>query len=158
MTGDLFRSRRKDSFVYPVPPPPRTAILVSWFNESWFLESWFHDSFKSNRPLRVFPHGWTEDAAAFRPAAVAGTFEQLRALSAADAASLTHAVIVLWRAAQLRLSDEDREQLWAAFRVPIFEQVIGKSGKLLAAECEAHDGLQLSRHFRRPGTSLPPIP
>jgi hypothetical protein len=28
--------------------------------------------------------------------------------------------------------------------VPVFEQVIGKSGKLLAAECEAHDGLHVA--------------
>jgi hypothetical protein len=103
----------------------------------------------------VFPHGWTEDAAAFMPAAVAGTFEQLRALSGADAASLTHAVIVLWRPGQLRLSEEDREQLWAAFRVPIFEQVIGKSGKLLAAECEAHDGLHVVSPFSDAGKESP---
>ena len=38
----------------------------------------------------------------------------------------------------------------AAFRVPVFEQVIGKSGKLLAAECEAHDGL----HVASPALSL----
>jgi hypothetical protein len=34
--------------------------------------------------------------------------------------------------------------------VPLFEQVIGKSGKLLAAECEAHDGL----HVVSPDLSL----
>jgi hypothetical protein len=41
------------------------------------------------------------------------------------------------------LSEADRDTLWAAFRVPVFEQVIGKSGKRLAAECEAHDGLHI---------------
>ena len=42
------------------------------------------------------------------------------------------------------MTDADRECLWWAFRVPVFEQVIGKSGKLLAAECEAHDGLHVA--------------
>ena len=42
------------------------------------------------------------------------------------------------------MTDADRESLWWAFRVPVFEQVIGKSGKLLAAECEAHDGLHVA--------------
>ena len=42
-----------------------------------------------------------------------------------------------------RLSEADRDILWDAFRVPVFEQVIGKSGKRLAAECEAHDGLHM---------------
>ncbi len=42
------------------------------------------------------------------------------------------------------MTEADRENLWSAFRVPVFEQVIGKSGKLLAAECEAHDGLHIA--------------
>ena len=41
------------------------------------------------------------------------------------------------------MSEADRDTLWAAFRVPVFEQVIGRSGKRLAAECEAHDGLHI---------------
>lgn len=133
MTGVLFRSGRRDSFVYPVHPAPRTAILVPWFQENVL----------ANRPLRVFRDGWNEDAAAFAPAAVAGTFEQLSELARSGIPSLTHSVIVLWRASEPRLRDTDRDTLWAAFRVPVFEQVIGKSGKRLAAECEAHDGLHI---------------
>ncbi len=45
------------------------------------------------------------------------------------------------------LSAADRERLWRAFRVPLFEQVIGPRGELLAAECEAHAGL----HIETPG-------
>ena len=119
--------------MYPVHPAPRTAILVPWFHENAF----------ENRPLRVFRDGWNEDAAAFAPAAVAGTFEQLRELAHSGVPSLTHSIIVLWRAGEPRLSEADRDALWSAFRVPVFEQVIGKSGKLLAAECEAHDGLHI---------------
>ena len=133
MTGVLFRSGRRDSFVYPVHPAPRTAILVPWF----------HENLLADRPVRVFPDGWNWDAAAFAPAAIAGTFEQLSELARSGAASLTHSVIVLWRAGEARLSEADRDSLWAAFRVPVFEQVIGKTGKRLAAECEAHDGLHI---------------
>lgn len=133
MTGVLFRNGRRDSFVYPVHPAPRTAILVPWFHENVF----------ENRPLRVFRNGWSDDAAAFAPAAVAGTLEQLSQLARSGIPSLTHSIIVLGRAGQPRLSEADRETLWAAFRVPVFEQVIGKSGKRLAAECEAHDGLHV---------------
>jgi len=133
VTGVSFRSGRRDSFVYPVHPAPRTAILVPWFYEN-VLE---------NRPLRVFREGWCGDAAAFAPAAVAGTFAQLRELACDGIPSLTHSLIVLWRAGEPRLSEADRDTLWAAFRVPVFEQVIGKSGKRLAAECEAHDGLHV---------------
>lgn len=119
--------------MYPVHPAPRTAVLVPWF----------HESVLASRPLRIFPNGWNEDAAAFAPAAVAGTFEQVSALARTGIASLTHAVIVLCRPEEARLSEADRDHLWATFRVPVFEQVIGKAGKLLAAECEAHDGLHV---------------
>ena len=133
MTGVLFRNGRRDSFVYPVHPAPRTAILVPWF----------HENVLANRPLRVFRDGWNGDAAAFEPAAIAGTFEQLKQLARSGVPSLTHSIIVLWRAGEARLSEADRDTLWAAFRVPVFEQVIGKSGKRLATECEAHDGLHI---------------
>jgi hypothetical protein len=120
--------------VYPVHPAPRTAVLVSWF----------HESVLTNRPLRVFPRGWSVDVAAFAPAAVAGTLDQLSALTGEGIPSLTHSIIVLSRPEQRRMSEADRDALWSAFRVPVFEQVIGKSGKLLAAECEAHDGLHVT--------------
>ena len=126
--------------MYPVHPAPRTAVLVPWFNESVL----------TNRPVRVFAHGWSVDAAAFAPAAVAGTLEQLNALARDGIPSLTHSIIILWQPEQQRMTDADREGLWWAFRVPVFEQVIGKSGKLLAAECEAHDGL----HVTSPALSL----
>jgi phenylacetate-coenzyme A ligase PaaK-like adenylate-forming protein len=98
--------------------------------------------------VRVFPDGWNQETAAFAPAAVAGTFEQIQALGQSQAASLTHAVIVLARAGGRRLNERDRTSLWQAFRLPVFEQIIGESGALLAAECEAHDGLHIeSQHL-----------
>ena len=52
-------------------------------------------------------------------------------------------LIVLTRSGSLLLTIEQRQRLWLAFRVPVFEQIIGKNGALLAAECEAHDGLHI---------------
>jgi len=95
----------------------------------------------------VFKDGWDIEAAAYRPAAIAGTWRQMEALLAHKIASLTHALIVLARpddslqAKDLLLTMEQRQQLWSAFRVPVFEQIIGENGALLAAECEAHSGL-----------------
>ncbi len=134
MTSLLFRKGRKDPFVYPVLPAPRTAVLVPWFQERALAK----------RPVRIFAHGWGAEAAAFAPAAVAGTFDQLSALTREDVPSLTHSIIILWRPEQQRMSDADRESLWSVFRVPLFEQVISESGKLLAGECEAHDGLHVA--------------
>jgi hypothetical protein len=121
------------AFVYPIPPAPRTAVLVPWFRVARLLAG----------PVRVFPEGWNQEAAAFAPAAVAGTFEQIRALAQIQIPSLTHVLIVLARPGGRRLSERDRAGLWQDFRLPVFEQIIGLSGGLLAAECEAHDGLHV---------------
>ena len=121
------------TFVYPISPAPRTAVLVPWFRAAGLLAG----------PVRVFPDRWNQEAAAFAPAAVAGTFEQIRALAQIQVPSLTHALIVLARPGGRRLAENDRELLWQNFRLPVFEQIIGSSGDLLAAECEAHDGLHV---------------
>ena len=41
------------------------------------------------------------------------------------------------------MSTEQRERLWDAFELPVFEQLRGFEGELLASECDAHDGLHL---------------
>ena len=61
----------------------------------------------------------------------------------AEPPALTHALIVLARPTDMLLTNADRDQLWRAFRVPVFEQLIGAQGDRLAAECEAHDGLHV---------------
>jgi len=146
-----------DPFIYPVPPAPRTAVLVPWFRNIFgdgfrdAVTSAFPDAASSKwgatlfaaQPIRVFREGWGIAAAEYAPAAIAGTCEQLRELTPWRIPSLTHAVIVLARPDGKRLSDLDRDRLWRAFQVPVFEQIVALSGELLAFECEAHDGLHV---------------
>lgn len=120
--------RRKAALVYPVLPAPPTAVLVSWV--------------RSQGKIRVFD-GWGEAAAASRPAAIAGTWPQLETLLETKLESLTHALIVLARPGESLLTMEQRQRLWRAFRVPVFEQIVGEKGLLLATECEAHAGLHI---------------
>ncbi len=121
--------RKKPVLVYPIPPAPATAILI--------------DGFRPAGNTRVFENGWTEEAVRFAPAAIAGTPSQLEALCGVSIPSLRNAIIALVRPGDQRLTEADRERLWRAFRVPVFEQMIDQSGNLLAAECEAHDGLHI---------------
>jgi hypothetical protein len=137
-----------EAFSYPIPPAPRTAVLVPWFSSGRFASAKFsagkfRTGLLATAPVRIFREGWGPEAAAFAPAAIAGTFEQLCSLDRPSVPSLTHALIVLGRPGAARLTEADRDRLWELFRVPVFEQIIGKSGELLAAECEAHDGLHL---------------
>lgn len=46
------------------------------------------------------------------------------------------------------LTDEDRNFLWNAFGVPVFEQILDGRGQVVASECEAHEGFHLSRGAR----------
>jgi len=116
VTVKLRWQTRRQPFISPLDPAPRTAVLVPWF--------------RSSRAVQP-------DAAQ----AIAGTLDQLLAL--AGNAEPTHALIVVGRAHHPRLRESDRDRLWQAFRVPVYEQIIGRAGELLAAECDAHDGLHI---------------
>jgi hypothetical protein len=131
-----FRSQKAvASFVHPLDPAPRTAILVP--------------GFRSTRSFRVFPHGWDDAARTFAPASVAGTLDQLLSL-ADEGVSLTHAVICLsWHRKDL-LTPSQRAFLWDAFGVPVFEQYLGTDNVLLAFECDAHAALHATPAYTGP--------
>jgi hypothetical protein len=131
-------ARRKAALVYPVPPAPSTAVLVPWI--------------RPRGAVCVFRDGWDEAAVAYRPAAIAGTWPCLEALLTERIDSLTHAVIVFARPGDELLTAEQRQRLWIAFRVPVFQQIIGANGVLLAAECEAHAGLHIESPKFDPGS------
>jgi len=120
---------------YPYRTMPRTAVLA--------------EQFRSRRRLRVFPNGLGRRLVWFRPEAIAGPLAKLCKLAelvesgALKLRPLRDAVIVLTRIDQPPLSDADRERLWRCFQVPIYQQLLGFSGELLAWECEAHEGLHI---------------
>jgi len=123
------------SFVHPLDPAPRTAILLP--------------GFQSTRSVRVFPNGWDEAARRFAPACVAGTFDQLRSL-ANQGVQLTHAVVCLsWHREDL-LTATQRAFLWNAFGVPVFEQYLSPANVLLAFECDAHAALHATPAYTGP--------
>ncbi len=98
----------------------------------------------SDGQTRTFRNGWCAEAARWEPQAIAASREQLLALASQDdRPELTHAVIVLERQSDGLLTEADRDRLWQAFGVPIFEQVLDENGELLASECEAHCGLHI---------------
>src|SRR5258708_16557648 len=126
-------------FVHPLAPPPRTAVLAP--------------RFRSTRTSRVFPNGWDNDVATFAPGAIAGAFDQL--LAAADAGlQLTHAVVCLTWDTDNLLTDDQRDFLWEAFGVPVFEQILGPGNTLLASECDAHAGLHITPAYKGATTGI----
>ena len=41
------------------------------------------------------------------------------------------------------LTDEQHEDLWEKYQVPVFQQLLGTDGRVVAAECEVHAGLHI---------------
>jgi hypothetical protein len=58
--------------------------------------------------------------------------------------SLRHSLVLVFRTEQPWLDPRDRDLLWDAFGLPMYEQIYSATG-LLATECEAHDGLHAAK-------------
>jgi hypothetical protein len=122
------------SFLYPIPPAPRTAVLIP--------------GFRSRGAVRVFADGWSAEVAGFEPQAIAGTLAQMEAIAATEI-PVSHALIIVGHWGDERVMAADRQKLWTRFGVPVFEQMVGEDGRLLASECEAHEGLHVRSRVGR---------
>lgn len=125
--------RRPDAeFRPPLEPGLKTAVLAPGFRPS--------------RRVRVFPAGWNDEAARFAPAVLAASPADLLALARRWNPSWdrpTHALVALTHASDSPLAEPARDLLWDTFGLPVFEYLLAEDGALLAAECDAHDGLHL---------------
>ena len=59
--------------------------------------------------------------------------------------SPAYPLIVLSELDEGLITENDREYIWQCFGVPVFEYLVGSDGRIVARECEAHDGLHLER-------------
>jgi hypothetical protein len=90
-----------------------------------------------------------DELCAQAPEAIAAPLQ--RALDLADArmkglvdlSSLSFAMVVLTDVSGTPLDQRQRDLLWRAFRVPVFEQLRDWDGEVIARECETHSGLHL---------------
>lgn len=107
--------------------------------------------------VRVFQDVSLIQLERFQPQVLAGCVAALRLLAqeslcrSADWPSLTHGVLALTAAGASPLEAGDRELLWSAFQVPVWEQCRCWDGSLYAEECAAREGLHL-----RGGTDVTP--
>lgn len=94
------------------------------------------------------PGGWRR-ALRLHPHSLVGSFGVLENLARGirsgtlSMAPTLRRVTVYSRVDRGLLREADRDSLWRAFELPVFEQIRGLDGELLAWECEAHTGLHL---------------
>lgn len=80
------------------------------------------------------------------PVQTAVAFAQQKLNGSLELPSLKSAIVVLTSldAGEAGLlTGRHRDLLWRAFELPVFEQLRGPDGRIIARECEVHDGLHM---------------
>ncbi len=85
---------------------------------------------------------WAPESIAL-PLPIALSYAAQRLAGANLLPSLRSAIVVLSSLALpgAPMTDDHRDLLWRAFGLPVFEQLLGPDGSVIAQECEVHDGL-----------------
>jgi phenylacetate-CoA ligase len=105
--------------------------------------------FKPTSGVKVMAQNWSKGLKRFGASALAAPVGVLRSFAEAveageqEAPSLRHFVVSFTGGEQGELAEDDRERFWRVFQVPVFEQRLGFDGRVIAYECEAHDGLHI---------------
>ncbi len=120
---------------FPIAMSPRLALFEGGFETDGAIRN-----FSSDEWSRL--GSWVPDALAL-PLQLALTIADQKQRDLIDLPALTTAVIVFTSLGDSPLADHHRDLLWHAFHVPVFEQLRGWDGAVVARECEVHDGLHL---------------
>jgi hypothetical protein len=125
-------------FLPPVGHARKTAILTAGFRPSY--------------GIRVLTKNWGKGLRQFGASALAGPTSVLQTLAIAMEAGTeeiprpSHFIVIFTGGQHGELPRKDRERFWRVFQVPVFEQRVGFDGRVVAYECEAHDGLHILPH------------
>ncbi len=113
----------------------KTAVLQPWF--------------RVRGRVKVFQTISPDEIGRYRPQAMAGPLEVLRELARLALheelrlAGLDFGIIAFTGIGRPALGPDDRDLFWRAFQTPVFQQLRAETGDLLAAECQARQGLHI---------------
>ncbi len=132
----FYRHSQKQKFHNPLPNFCRIAVVAPNFQEK--------------DGVRSFDEEELPEICKFRPEILAGTVPIL--LRLAQAIRVPKALVAFSGARVGAVTNRDRDLLWSAHQVPVFEQCFAPDGFVMARECEAHDGLHLyaPQHYHGP--------
>lgn len=123
------------AFRSPLEHTPKTAILMAGFQQT--------------SGVKTVDGNWSRSLRRLGASALAAPLTVLRDLAKAvetgeeEISGLKHFVIPFTGGEQGELREEDRERFWRVFQVPLFEQRLGFDGRVIAYECEAHNGMHI---------------
>ena len=130
--ASLFPSNRAQPFCFPLPTPARIALLEPGFRTGPNMCECAVDDLP----------GWAPEALVL-PLGMALTLANRKQHGLFDLPSLNKAIVVLTSLDDTPLAPRHRDLLWQSFGVPVFEQLRGADGAVIARECEVHDGLHI---------------
>lgn len=135
LTNEKASGQASLEMFWPLPAPARPAVLM--------------EGFRGVKRIDTFGDARRQRLAHYQPDALAGSVAELRRLAegaedyGARMPKLTHSVIAFAILRQTFLSREARDLFWRVFQAPVFGQILSPEGRLLAWECEAHDGFHI---------------
>lgn len=119
-------------FCFPLPAPARIALLEPGFRAGPNMFECAVDDLSGCAP-----------EALVLPLGMALTLANRKQHGLFDLPSLNKAIVVLTSLDDTPLAPRHRDLLWQSFGVPVFEQLRGSDGAVIARECEVHDGLHI---------------
>ena len=132
------------TFLHPITPAPRTAILEDWSMRTGIWQMGSVRTISCSSGIE-----WLDRLERFGPESIAASPNRLLLLADLKRASklalpsVRHSLIMQLELGEAWITDEEREELWDAFQVPVFDQLCDHRGHLLAHECEARQGLHI---------------
>ncbi len=125
-------NRELQKFKFPLAMPARVAMFEGGFMTDGAIR---HFAARETRQLCEFV-----PQALVLPLQLALTFADQKQRQLLEFPDLTIAIVLLTSLEDTPLEDHHRTLIWRAFGVPIFEQLLGWDGTVIARECEVHDG------------------
>jgi hypothetical protein len=122
-------------FTFPLSGPVRIALL--------------EEGFRNDANVRTFAADDMAWLCSYAPEALVAPLDLALSLAdrkrrgILDLPSVRTAIVVLTSCEDSPLTDDHRDLLWRAWGVPVFEQLRGPDGTVIARECEVHDGLHI---------------
>ena len=92
---------------------------------------------------------WLERLERFQPESIAASPNRLLLLADFKRTnrlalpSVRHSLVMQFELGEPWITEEERDTLWEAFQVPVFDQLCDHRGHLLAHECEARQGMHI---------------
>lgn len=122
-------------FTFPLSGPVRVALLEEGFRTDANVRTCAPDDM-------VWLRSYAPEALV-APLDLALSLADRKRRGILELPSVRTAIVVLTSCEDSPLSDDHRDLLWRAWGVPVFEQLRGLDGTIIARECEVHDGLHI---------------